>query len=285
MADLSDVSAALVTLAAAAVYPSGTGSPSVCGTGVRVYAGWPNAQQLDTDLAQAICHVSVYPRPEERNTTRFAPTWQPVSINTQTLTVAAVGQAVAFGGTVPPAGNPHNVAILANGAAYVYAVQTGDTLAGIAAALAALVAVGIPGTVAAGAVVTLPASARLNAARVGVTGSSMREVRRQERSFQIGVWADTPGRRDAIAQAIDSALAFTTFVTMPDSSAARLTYKNSVVGDQFQKDKLYRRDLMYSVEYATTQTELDTQITQQQLNVSAAIAGVAPFTPISTTYF
>lgn len=284
MADLTDVANTLVAMIAGIVYPSGTGGPSVAATPIVVYQGWPNPQQLDVDIATGKCHVSVYPRPEERNTTRFTTDWKPVSVNTPTLTLTAAGQTVTVGGAVPPAGNPHNAMVFANGKPYVYAVLVSDTLASIAAALAALIVVDVAGTSAAGAVITLPASARLNRARVGVTGSSMRELRRQERLFQIGIWADTPAHRDAIAQAIDSTLAFTTFLTLPDSSAGRLVYKSSMVSDQFQKDKLYRRDLMYTVEFATTQTETDTQITQEQLNVSAAVAGALPYQLVSTTF-
>jgi hypothetical protein len=286
MADLSDVSTALTTLIAATLYPNGIGQPSVVGVGVKVYPGWPNPGQLDADLRATppVCHVSIFPRPEERNTTRFAPDWKPVSVNTPTLTLTIAGQAITVGGAVPPANNPHNAMVFANGKPYVYTVLPADSLASVAAALAALIVVDIAGTSVAGAVVTLPNSARLNGARVGVTGSSMRELRRQERSFQIGIWADTPAHRDAIAGAIDPVLAFTTFLTMPDTSAARLVYKGSAISDQFQKDCLFRRDLTYMVEYATTQTETETQITQEQLNVSAAVAGVLPYQLVSTTF-
>lgn len=83
---------------------------------------------------------------------------------------------------------------------------------------------------------------------------------------------------------IDAALAFTTFLTMPDGSAARLRYRNSAMSDDLQKDCLFRRDLFYSVEYATTQTEAETQVTQEQLNVSAAVAGALPYLPVATIY-
>lgn len=286
MADLSDVLTVLAQQAATAVYPSGTGFPSVAGVPVKIYHGWPVSAQLDADLRATAptCHVSIYARPEESNTTRFPPNWQPTVVNAATLTLTIAGQAVTVGGTVPPASNPHNVMVMANGKPYVYAVLAADTLASIAAALAALIATDIAGTAAAGAVITLPNSARLLAARVGVTGTAMREVRRQQRLFQIGIWANTAANRDSIAKVIDAALAFTTFLTMPDGSAARLRYRNSAMSDDLQKDCLFRRDLFYSVEYATTQTEAETQVTQEQLNVSAAVAGALPYLPVATIY-
>ena len=286
MADLSDVLAGLATTAAAALYPNGTGQACVAGVACKVYPGWPNALQLDTDLRAAtpICQVSIYPLPAERNTTRYALAWQQASINTATLTLAMAGQTVTVGGAVPGASNPHVVMIAANGKPYPYAVLVTDTLASIATALAALVAVDIPGTTAAGPVVTLPNTARLLAARVGVTGTGLLEQRRQERQIQIGIWANTPANRDVISKVLDPVLAGQPFLTMPDGTGARLRYVRSNMSDATEKDCLFRRDLVYTVEYATTQTEVETQITQEQLNVSAAVAGVLPYNPVATVY-
>ena len=287
MADLSDVLGALVTSVAGVLYPNGTGNPSVTGFGVKIYAGWPNPDTLEADMraAPAVGHVSIFPRPDEKNSTRFPPTWQTTAVNTATLTMTAAGQTVTVGGVVPAAGNPHIVAVLANGKPYVYSVLATDTLASIAAALAALIAVDIAGTSAAGAIITLPNSARLLGARVGDTGTAAREVRRQERLFQISCWASTPANRDSLVQPIDAALAFQTFLTMPDGFGARLRYKSSAMLDEMQKDGVYRRDLFYTVEYATTQTETETQITQAQVNDAAAVAGVLPYVATTTTYF
>ena len=110
------------------------------------------------------------------------------------------------------------------------------------------------------------------------------EIRRQDRVFQISVWADTPANRDATAQVIDVALAATEFLTMPDLTAARIIYRNSAVDDMVQKANLFRRNLMYSVEYATTVTQVETQITQDQLNVNVAVSGVAPYVTVATVY-
>ena len=287
MADLSDVLSTLATACAAAVYPTGTGQASPAGVAIKVYPGWPNPAQLDTDLRAAtpVCHVSIYPRPEERNTTRYSPNdWKTATVATPTLTLALAGQVVTVGGTIPAAGNPHNRVVLANGKPYVYAVQLADTLASIAAALAALIAVDIAGTSAAGAVITLPSSARLAAARVGVTGTAVRELRRQERRFQVGVWADSPAHRDAIAALLDAALAVPTFLALSDGTAGRLRYAGSVMSDTLQKDCLFRRDLFYTVEYGTTQTEAEAQITQTQLNTQRAPGGIEPYSAALTIY-
>ena len=118
-----------------------------------------------------------------------------------------------------------------------------------------------------------------------MTGTSIREIRRQERVFQITVWANTPAQRDVIGAALDISLANTEFLTMPDGYGARMIYRSSMVVDALQKAKLYRRDFMYSIEYATTQTETDTQITQEQLNTSVQNDGSTQYTAPRITYF
>ena len=269
MADIIDVQNALVAIAAQTLYPNGIGQPSAVTAPVRVYPGCPTAASLDSDLAAGTCHVSVFPSAAERNTSRYPKDWLQQTINTPTLTMTISGQTVTVGGTIPPSTNPHNVMVLADGEPYAYSVQTSDTLTSIATALAALIAVGIPGTTSSGAIITIPAPARIEAARVGITGTMIREIRRQERQFQLTAWADTPAHRDAIAQTIDVALAAIEFLTMPDGYAARLIYRGSTVIDAQQKAGLYRRDLIYTVEYATTQIATATQVTQEQINVTA----------------
>jgi hypothetical protein len=268
MADLTDVGAALVALAATAVYPSGTGQASVTNAGVRLFQGWPDPQALDADLATGKCQVSVFPRPGGRNISRFPTDAQLLTVNTPTLTATISGQTVTIGGTVPASNNPTNIAIEANRLVWVYAVQPGDTLTSIATALATLIAVGVPSTTNTGPVITFPATARITAARVGVTATMVRELRRQQVQYMLTVWADTPAHRSTLASAIDVLLAKTPFLVMPDTLGARVTYADSIEIDASQKERVYRRDLCYVVEYATTEVITATQVTQQVLNVT-----------------
>ncbi len=70
--------------------------------------------------------------------------------------------------------------------------------------------------------------------------------------------------------AIDAALAMMPFIAMPDGTAARLIYAGSTVFDQSQDAILYRRDLAYTVEYATTITALQPSMLFGDLNLNAA---------------
>jgi hypothetical protein len=159
---------------------------------------------------------------------------------------------VTVGGTVS---SPQNLALRINNKFYTYAVQPKDTLAGIATALEALVAADIAGTSVTGPAITIGPTGRLQAARVGGFGTIAREVRRQERVMSVIVWTNSHTLRDLIAGAVDASLADTRFLDMPDGFGARIIYKNSMVIDAQQKSGLYRRDLNYLVEYATTISE------------------------------
>jgi len=279
MADLTDALNALVSIAAQTIYPNGTGQASVAGVPVKIYPGWPVGNVLDNDLAAGTCHVSIYPRDEESNTTRFSTDWQQQTVNSATLTATVTGATITIGGAVSV---PQNVTVLTNGKAYSYGVQANDTLTTIATALAAMIAVDIAGTTSSGGVITLPSTARVSAARVGTSGTLIREVGRQKKVFQITVWADTPAHRDAVSGPLDSALRVAQFLTMPDGYGARMVYKNVHLSDSLQKSRIYRRDLFYSVEYATTQTDTAYTVTSVTENFSSMASDGSSLSPITT---
>ena len=266
MADLTDVSDALVTLIAQALYPNGTGQPSATGVPALIYAGWPQASQLDTDLAAipggtGRIHVTVFPTKTERNTTRYSTVPQPQTVTAATITLTVNGQQITLGGTVS---TPQNVAVLVDSSAYAYAVRAGDTLSSIATALA----VQIQGASASGAVITIANGSVIRAARAGGSGVSLAEIRRQQRVFQITIWADTPDHRKAVATIIDPLLADTEFVTLADGTGARVIYQSSCDDDASQKANCYRRDLLYQIEYATTKQVGSTEVVVAQENVA-----------------
>lgn len=284
MSDIIDVQNTLVAIAASTVYPNGAGSPSITGAPIILYPGWPDAAQLDSDLTAGKVHITVFPTATESNKTRYPKDWVQQSVNPAAITASVTGQAITIGGAIASPFAPCNVMATVNHQIYAYAVQAGDTLASIAAGLAALIGVGVPGTTSSGAVVAMSNTANVGATRIGLSGISTRELRRQERVFQITVWANTPTQRDVIGSALDIALAATEFLTLPDGYGARMIYRSSNVIDALQKAKLYRRDFMYSVEYATTQTETDMQITQAQLNMSVQNDGSTQYAAPRTTY-
>jgi hypothetical protein len=248
MADQSDVETVLVTLASAALYPNGTGSSSVPGPLCRVYRGWPKAAGLNVDLAAGRINVTVFPAGDGvRNTTRYPSEWITNPI-TPTLSVEVVGTTATFDGL----GSIWQLAgILVDGQSYVYRTTATDTPASVAANLAAAArANGITVTLAQ-ASLTFPAAGDVSA-RVVADATGLMEVRRQVQTFRIICWCPTPLLRDATAGTIDPVFASLRFIEIPDGTDARLIFTGTTVFDQSQDAILYRCDLLYAVEYATT---------------------------------
>lgn len=103
--------------------------------------------------------------------------------------------------------------------------------------------------------------------------SAMLELRRQTRLFQISVWAGLFARRDAAASAIDAGLAAVSRLALVDGSVALMTYESSLQDDDQQQAGIYRRDLLYAVNYATTQVMALTAITATVTDVTASVNG------------
>lgn len=274
MADLSDVENALGVFVGGVVFPLGV---SAIGAPVAVERGWPNSVALDAALGAGKVTVSIYAQQStERNTTRFREDWQQIAPPAITLTASVSGLSITIGGAV--SASTQVVAVKANNLAYAYTALTTDTPATIAAALAAL----IPGATSNGAVVTLTGAAQLTA-RVSGIGSIAREVRRQSRGFQIVVWAPTPALRDTASSLIDSAFAGISTLTMPDGFGANVTYQRTFTSDQGENENLYRRDLFYTIEYATTQTAPGYSVAAMPLALTAVLnnGNVGPTTNLA----
>ena len=107
----------------------------------------------------------------------------------------------------------------------------------------------------------------------GTTGNAILEIRRQTRTYQITIWASCFDQRDPVASAIDSALSLVTRIDLPDGTQGILSYVNSTQDDDQQRMGIYRRDLFYSVNYATTATVAEKAILETNLNVSVAATG------------
>ena len=251
MADLSDVESALAASVVAALYPGGQAAASVTGKPVRVYRGWPLTGPLDLDLAAGIANVSVFSVPgATRNTTRWGEVTQTISA-APTLTVQVSGNAATFGGV----GGVGQVAgLLVANQAFVYRGQLGDTPALVAAVLAENVrnsqACWLSGTT-----VSVPGETAITA-RVVADGSAMTEWGRQEQSVRISAWCPNPATRDLICSVIGRALSATSFLTLADGTSGRVRYRSTSSVDDAQDAQMYRRDLVYDVDYATSLTAI-----------------------------
>jgi len=250
MADQSDVEEALASIISAALYPNGTAKPSIPGPDCRIYRGWPNSSALDADLTAGIVNVTVFATGgSTRTTTRYSEQW--IGVPAQpTLTALIDGTTITFGGTAEPG---QIAGIIVNGVAYAYRVQIGDAIQAVAANLATLMRPHLVVQLSQGSL-TVPGAQRL-VARVVADAPAKQEVRRQEQGFRVICWCPDPEIRDATASAIDAVLSTQRFIALEDGTSGRLTYAGTTEFDQSQNARLYRRDLVYNVEYATILSE------------------------------
>jgi hypothetical protein len=251
MADQADVEAALVSAVGGALYPSGTSGSSAVGAVCRVYRGWPVATAIDADLAQGIINVSVFTVPDSlRNTTRWGvEVHAPATAVAPTLTVGVQDASATFGGSADPG---QLAGLLIGGKAYVHRTGTGETPALVAAVLADAVRADRIALLT-NATVTIPGVTGL-IARTAADATVVEEMRRQRQQFRITAWCPDPDSRDAVARSVDAALAGVTFLPLADGSGGRIRFAGSTSFDQQQDAALYRRDLIYDVEYPTTLT-------------------------------
>lgn len=277
MADLSTVERALVGRVAAVLWP---GAPyaagakvasAAAGLTVKVFRGWPVADDLDADLIAGRAQVAIHAEQGmARNTTRHLNEWRQLTEVAPTLTATASGATVTFAGT----GGVGQVAGVTVGAgtvpdAYSYRLVTGDTPALVAGAFADM----IDGASAVGAVLTVPGAA---GARVVADSQSVKLLRMQQQGFRISMWCPSPGARDTLAALVDAGLTDLRRIALADGTVASMTYRGTFVFDPAQKARIWRRDLAFMLEYATTVVEAQPTVlfAGGVIGVSFGVAGV-----------
>ncbi len=247
MADLSDVEEALLDLITKVAYPAGTLQPSITSKPVKLYRGFPGQLGLNADLASGVQTITIFSDPQgARETTRYPRQWKTGPVVAPTLTATVSGDSVVLGGT---GGVGQVVGIAADGAGFAVASTASDTPATLAASLAAL----IPGASVQASVVTVPDAASL-IARVEGSAVSMLETRRQEQAVMVSIWCADPAGRDTLARAVDNALSALDWLLLPDGTSGLLRYRHTIETDTSENAGLYRRDLVYGIDYPTIQT-------------------------------
>jgi hypothetical protein len=246
MADISDVEQAVADTITSILYPGGSSQSSIIGALCRVYRGWPNSATLNADLSTGAVNVTVLSDNDSgRTTTRYLPEWQTKYAQPGIMAAVAAQTINIFGG--PAVGDV--VGALIDGSAYAYRIQAGDTPGLVASNLNQLIQAEFPATVQMSTIV-IP-GARSIEVRVVCDNSTSFESRRQEKDVRIICWCPTPQIRDSVASAIDTAIDQIGFIGLSDDTNARIIYQRTASFDQAQNALLYRRDLVYTVEYPT----------------------------------
>jgi hypothetical protein len=162
------------------------------------------------------------------------------------VSATIANDSITFNGTVT---SGMAIGLRVDNKTYTYRPLATDTLDQVAAILAAQVQQDRIALLA-GATVSIPGATTL-VARAISDGVCFQEVRRQERQIRIIFWCSTPTLRDIAASVVDSGLATQHFIILGDGSSARILYEGTHVFDQSQNALLYRRDLLYLIEYPT----------------------------------
>lgn len=265
MADIADVADTLAAIMASVVYPNGTAEPSAVGHPVRVYPGWPNRETLDADLRAGVAHATCFPMQQENSSIRYLYEWRELSRQTAAVTATVADRTVTLAGSIQ-AGDI--VTVIVGGVAVSTAAQVDSTLATLASSIATLLVTKIEGTSSSGAVVTVGGTEPVTA-RVGVQGVQVREVRRSAKMFMLTVWANSNEQRADVSRALDAALSAINRVAFPDTTKGRVWHAWSLDNDNPQEALLYRRDIVYWVEFPVTQMRPATEITSTQLGIVA----------------
>lgn len=264
MADITEVSDALRDVIAGYLYPEGGPDPFMP---IKVYQGWPDPETLDRDLGWApgeddqtlvrALHVSIYALPQERDTTRIGESdaWAEVQPPPNTYALAVNGQTARVTGQAPQPYRQQNAALQVDGRAVAVTIGPDATPADIATNLALELADRVPGLQVIGPDIIFPAHHRLGFARIGGVGTAVKKVSTSEKAWQVTIWADSHDNRTRLARIIHPLLADTRALDLPDGTSARMTLRSNTDTDRAQRQGAYRRDLVYSIEYATTREQ------------------------------
>lgn len=246
MADISDIEQIFADNIASALYPEGTSQASLVGTLCRIYRGWPSSATLNSDLASGNVNITILADNESgRNTTRYLPEWK-FALATPGTTLCATGQVIVVAGT-PVIGDV--IGALIDQVAYTYRIRAGDTPVQVAAGLSQ--AIQADRVVSLSYTTILVHEASMITTRIASDASATIESRRQEKDVRVACWCSSPTIRDSVATALDQCLTEQAFMVLPDDTEVRVSYKNTSSYDQAQNALLYRRDLVYTVEYST----------------------------------
>jgi len=247
MASTDDVVRYLARRISDVIYPGGCRLPGIVNASVKIYPGWPVPEALQHDIDNGGVHISVWPLPTERKiNTALGRPGQTISKGKPTLQFRVNGSLINVDGI---ASAPVNVRVSLDDRTYFFHFQTGTTAEKVIEKLSSE----LPGTF-----TVLSKLCVLVVNQISVyattTGTAVRELRRQLKDFQVTVWAPTPELRGRIGTAIDTALSAKCHIDLKDGAPAQLLYARQFDSDRSENWHVYRRDLVFSVNYATTQT-------------------------------
>lgn len=261
MASTDDVSRFLATRVADVLYPGGEKLPSVVNAVVNIYPGWPERGALQEGIEAGGVHISVWPLPTERPVN--TPLGKPVRFQakgTLTLQFSVNGSIIAVRGVASALTNVH---IDLDGRAFFFHFHAGIT----AEKVIHVISQTLPRSFALAGTVCVMAVNRIQVYAT-TAGTVVRELRRQIKDFQITVWAPTPELREKVGTTIDRAFSEQCHIDLDDGAPALLFYARQFDSDRAENWHVYRRDLIFSVNFATTQTLTAPEVTHVEVTLN-----------------
>lgn len=229
------------------IYPNGLSNASITGKTVKVLIGFPIKNEFDRDLENGISYVSVFPVVGmERNVTRYLRAWRVIKETPQTIFLRVDGTEIYVEGVA----DAEQVCLVRyENNYYSYETVVDDTLDSVALQLAAV----IPGAVAVDNVITV---LELGAETFVSTYATLaKEVKRQQKVFNIAVWAPDMNSRAILGDAIDVYFAENTRqLLVADDFFIYFFYRMTLEEDMIQKNNIFKRSIEYNVEYPTVVT-------------------------------
>lgn len=234
-------------------YPSYTvATGALLSTQFRIMRGWPLDQQLSDDLRAGVANISIFTDTHMAvNTSRF------LRMMTEEVTArpAATMTATVLHNTVTFAGTSSITELIGIGCiafGYSYRLQVSDTPTTVAAAFAA----NMPNSTSSGAVLTINTS-HLIIATFGSDATTLTELGRQRQIIRVSIWSPTTLLRDRICSALEPAILWQDRLVFAENSiSGPILSAGTHVDDCVGKEAMWRRDLLYSIEYATNYKQI-----------------------------
>ena len=254
MADLGDVTAFLANMVWSAVFPSGANQPNVAGATVKVFEGWPIPATLDTDIAAGAAQISIFPlKSAGASIEQFINNEQyTIKAPTPGMTAVVSNTSVTLTGT-PVTGEYASITVNKQNTYSASGPTVSAILAGIASQAGGMVSVS-------GNTITFP-NTNLLTCQIGAPGVAGFVTHRQRQPIQITVWAPNPPMRNVLASAVGNALRQSVRITFPDTSQGLLVFSHETQTDEQERASIYRRDMIFNVDYATLETYAVNEIT------------------------
>jgi len=261
MASSDDVARFLAGRIADVVYPGGSQLPGIVNAAVKIYPGWPVPGTLQQDIDNGSVHITVWPLPTERKIhTALGRPCRVIAKGQPTLQFTVNGSYISVSGV---ASALTNVRVSINRKTFTFHFRAGTTAEQAISELREA----LPNSFTVLSSVCILMAEHLSVS-VTTAGTAVEELRRQIKDFQITVWAPAPGLRERIGSAIDAALSEQCHIDLNDGAPAQLLYARQSDSDRSENWHVYRRDLIFRVNYATTRFITAPEVTQTAITLN-----------------